>query len=251
MLSVIVRMPYRDGVLIRQTPSLVEVVRDHLGFPTWYVYSDGTMLRPIAGGAEGDDQGGSGGGQGGAGGDDRRFTQADMNATVARETAAAKSKAEADLAAALGCSVDEAKQIITDRKAADEAKKTEAERAAEAAKNAQTEAERLKGDAARELHEARVEAALAKAGLDLDNTVLVRAAAAAVDVAVGADKDAIKAAVDKAKADAPQLFGSTTTTTTTTDPGGQRRQEQQSGGEFGSRGAQEAARRWGKDKQTA
>lgn len=230
--------------------ALIDFHRAHFGDARM----DGEGAAGEGGQGGGAGAGGAGGSAGGGqGGDQPRFTQADMNATVARETEAAKRKAEQDIATALGVTLDEAKQIIADRRAADDAKRTEAERAAEAWKTAQTGAEAIKTEAERERHEAKVERALARAGLDVDNQTILTAAMAAVgtQVQVGADADAIKAAVDKAKTDAPALFTgtTTTTTTTTTDPGGQRRTTEAPGGEFGGRGAAEAARRWGGTEQ--
>lgn len=199
--------------------------------------------------------GGDNGGTGATGGDSggRVFSQADVNAMLARERTTAQQTAAQQIATDLGVPVDEAKQIIADRKATDDARKSEAERDREAAATAKAEADRYKAQAMQDLHDSRVEVALARAGVDLDNDVLRRAAVAAVDVPVGADADAVKAAVEKAKTDAPQLFGQPATGSggggTHSDAGGQRRTEEQSGGEFGSRGAQEAARRW--SKQTA
>lgn len=194
------------------------------------------------------------GGEGAAGGEGeakpvKTFTQEDMNATAARVETAAKAKAQQELADALGVSVDEAKQIIADRKAADESRKSEAEKAAEAAKADRAEAERIKGEAATERHHARLERALSKAGLDVDNAALLRAGLAAIDVPTDADADAVKAAVDKLKTDAPALFGATTGSTgggTHSDTGGQGKGKKDvPAGDFGKSGAAEAQRRWG------
>lgn len=202
---------------------------------------------------------GGGGGQGGAGGggnDPARFTQEDMNATVAREVEKAKNAALQQVATDLGVSLEEAKQVIADRKAADDAKRTEAERAAEAWKTAQQGAEAIKAEADRERHEAKVERALQSAGLDVTNETILAAGLAAIgkQVQVGADADAIKAAVDKAKKDAPQLFGTPSGGGggRHTDPGTQRRDTTAPNGEFGAGGAEMAKRRFGdKTKETA
>jgi hypothetical protein len=58
----------------------------------------------------------------------KTFTQDEVNAMLARERTQTQQAAAQQLATDLGCSVDEAKQIIADRKAADDAKRTEAER---------------------------------------------------------------------------------------------------------------------------
>jgi hypothetical protein len=213
------------------------------------------LHRATFGGLRMEGEGGEGAGAGGEGGEGKpapkTFSQEDMNATVARAESAAKTKAQADLAAALGVSVEEAKQIIADRKATDDAKKSEAERAAEAAKTAQTEAENLRREAATERHHARLERALSKAGLDVDNAPMLRAGLAALDVPTDADADAVKAAVDKLKTDAPALFGATTgagggTHSDTGGQGGSKKAVQ--AGDFGKDGAAEAARRFEKEK---
>lgn len=188
---------------------------------------------------------------GGQGGNDRTFTQADMNATAARVEAATKAKAEQDIATALGVTVDEAKTIIAERRASDDAKKTQAERDAAAAETAKNDAERIKTEAARDRHDARVERILGQAGLDTGNETLRLAGLAAVKLDVGADEAAVKAAVEQVKKDAPQLFGAASNGGGThSDAGGQRRDSNAPAGEFGSKGAEEAARRWG-TKETA
>ena len=95
--------------------------------------------------------------------------------------------------------------------AADEAAKTQAQRDADVAAKAKADAEQLLATAAKTLHDAKVERALAGA-------VNAAIAARALDVAVGADDDAIKAAVDNLKADVPGLF-STTAPAPGSDPG--------------------------------
>lgn len=173
-----------------------------------------------------------------------------MNATVARETAAAKAKAESDLATTLGCTVEEAKQIIADRKSADEAQKTQAQRDADAAAAAKADAERTKAEAATDRHHARLERALGRGGLDIENATMLRAGLAALDVPLDATDDAVKAAVDALKKDAAQLFATTSNGGGGhSDSGGQRRDPQAPAGEFGSKGKAEADRRWGKQEQ--
>lgn len=226
-------------------------VEDLAGFLAWHrgVYGDARMEGDGgAGGGAGDGGQGGAGGQGGGQGSERTFTQADMNATVARETASAKAKAEQEIATALGVSVDEAKTIIAERRASDDAKKTEAERDAAAAATAKTDAERIKNEAAQDRHDARVERILGQAGLDTGNDTLRLAGLAAIKVPVGADEATVKAAVEQAKKDAPALFAATAGGAgggTHSDAGGQRRDQQGPVGEFGSKGAEEAKRRWG------
>ena len=85
--------------------------------------------------------------------------------------------------------------------------------AAEAAAKAKADAEAYLATAAATVHAAKVERALVGA-------VNVTVAARALDVAVGADDDAIKAALDKLKADVPGLFSTTAAAPTPgSDPG--------------------------------
>lgn len=239
------RTPYSDGVLNRPKPSPLDIDgllafhRSTFGDARMDANSDAAAAQAAADAKTATEAA------------DKRFTQADMNATVARETAAAKAKAESDLAAALGCSVDEAKQIIADRKASDDAKKTEAERAAEAAKTAQSDAERIKTEAATDRHHARLERALGRGGLDIENAVMLRAGLAALDVPLDAGDDAVKAAVDALKKDAAQLFtaGGNGGGGGHSDSGGQRRDTQAPAGEFGGKGKAEADRRFAAERE--
>lgn len=218
----------------------------------WNAYSDGTVLPVIAGGdgTAGDPPAPSN--PPAPGTPPAGFvSQETVNATVLREAEKAKSEALQQVATDLGVSLEEAKQIIADRRAADDAKRTDAERAAAAWQTAQQGAEEIKRAADQERHDAKVERELQRAGFDITNATLLPAglAAIATQVQVGADEAAIKAAVEKAKADAPQLFGGTPTPTKHTDPGHQRKDPAAPAGEFGAEGAQEAERRFGKERE--
>lgn len=144
----------------------------------------------------------------------RTFTQDELNAILARERTSAQQAATQQLANDLGVSLDEAKQIVAQRKSDDDAKRTEAERAAAAWKTAQEGAEAIKAAAEQERHEAKLERALSRAGLDVDNETMRRAGLAALDVPANADAAAVTAAVEQLKTDAPALFGSASTTVT-------------------------------------
>jgi multidrug efflux pump subunit AcrA (membrane-fusion protein) len=92
----------------------------------------------------GDEGQGTGDGPGsgsGAGDQGKLLAQADVDRIVKRERSAAERKARQQLADELGISIDEAKKLIEDRKAADESQKTEAQRATEAANAAKAQAE--------------------------------------------------------------------------------------------------------------
>lgn len=185
--------------------------------------------------------------------DDKKFSQEDMNATVARETEKAKQAALEQVAKDLGVTLDEAKQIIADRKAADDQNKTEAQRAADAWKTAQSGAEEIKRAAEQEKHDAKVERELQRAGFDITNATMLPAAMAAVapHVQVGADDAAVKTAVEKVKTDAPQLFVGADGKPggTPSDPGRQRTNPDAPAGEFGAGGKAEADRRFAAERE--
>jgi hypothetical protein len=68
-------------------------------------------------------------------------------------------------------------------------------------------------------------------------------------VQVGADETAVKAAVEKAKTDAPQLFAAGPAGGGThSDPATRGPTPPPPAGDFGSRGKAEAQRRWGEQK---
>lgn len=88
--------------------------------------------------------GGTGDGPGtgsGAGDQGKLLTQADVDRLVKREKASTERKARQALADELGISIDEAKQLIEQNRAATEAQKTEAQRATDAANAAKAQAE--------------------------------------------------------------------------------------------------------------
>ena len=152
----------------------------------------------------------------------KTFTQDDVTALAAAERdqgkRAGKAAAQDEINAAIkaaglpdGTDLSAVLEAAKRATAADEAAKTQAQRELDAAAKAKADAEQLLATAAKTLHDAKVERALAGA-------VNVAIAARALDVAVGADDDAIKAAVDNLKADVPGLF-STTAPAPGSDPG--------------------------------
>lgn len=152
----------------------------------------------------------------------KTFTQDDVTALAAAERdqgkRAGKAAAQDEINAAIkaaglpdGTDLSAVLEAAKRATAADEAAKTQAQRDADIAAKAKADAEQLLATAAKTLHDAKVERALAGA-------VNATIAARALDVAVGADDDAIKAAVDKLKAEVPGLF-STTAPAPGSDPG--------------------------------
>ncbi len=148
--------------------------------------------------------GGSGpAGQGAAGANaGAGLTQADVD-KAARE---AKKAATTELAAALGCSIDEAKTIIADRRAAQDAEKTEAQRAREAADAEKAAAADERRQAALERKSLRTERALIAAKVQDDRSAKA-ARLILADLPDDADEDTIKAAVETFKAETPEWFG--------------------------------------------
>lgn len=124
---------------------------------------------------------------------------------------AARADAEKALAEQLGCTPQEAKQALDAMRAADDAKKSDTQRALDAAKSAQTAAERAQAEAAAERLAAKVErklhAAGVGAGLDPEKqAAAIARAARMVTVPVDADDQTITAEVESLKADVPGLF---------------------------------------------
>lgn len=133
----------------------------------------------------------------------KTFTQEEVDRMVGRARGEAKRSAASELAEQLGCTVEEAKAKIAAATAADDALKTETQRALDAATAAQAEAERARLAAAAERVAAKVERKLLKAGVD--DKALGRAVGL-VTVAPDADDDAIDAEIEALKADVPALF---------------------------------------------
>lgn len=173
------------------------------------------------GGGEGGNSGGDGGGNsgggssggdgGGAGGGERTLTQADVDRIVSQRVNETKTATERQVAESLGVSIDEAKRIIAEAKEQEDAQKTEAQRAREAADAEKAAAAEEKKTAASDRHAAKVERALLRAGVtDEDDEKLdkrLTRLSRLIDVEVGADEAAIKAAVDALKVEEPALFG--------------------------------------------
>ncbi len=169
------------------------------------------------------------------------MTQADLDALIGQRAAeaarAAKKAAEAALAALLGDrKLDDLLAADAAAKAADDAKKTEAERALEAANAAKAEADKDRAAAKAELHITRVHSALLAAGVPEAGV----AAVVVPDVTVDSTPEEIRTAVSKLKTTLPGLF--TSTTAVPSDPGKPPAPKDQAG-EFGAGGKAEYERR--------
>jgi hypothetical protein len=153
---------------------------------------------------------------------DKTFTQAEVTAIATREKDEGKRSAEAAVAKELGVSVTEAKQILKAHHAAEDAKKTEADKAREAAEAEKTAAEQAKNAAAVEIFETRLERAFLKEGLELDDEKVKRVRRM-VGVEAGASYEDILKDVQAVKAEFPSLFdgtGAGTPKAPNGDPGG-------------------------------
>lgn len=151
---------------------------------------------PAAGGTGPAGQGASGAGAGAG------LTQADLD----RASADAKKAAAAELAEALGVPLAEAKKIIADRRAADDAQKTEAQRATEAAQERERQADARERSAAARERAADLRSALVEAKVKGDRSANA-AKLILADLADDADGAAIAAAVKKFAEDTPEWFG--------------------------------------------
>lgn len=153
-------------------------------------------------------EGGGGGQGGGSGSGEKTFTQAEVNAMMAREKDQGARSAAEQLAKDLGTSVEEAKAIIKEHHDRVEGEKSEAQKARDAADKEKAEAEKAKSEAAQERHEAKVERLLLRAGLDPgDEDKRLTRAMRMIDIEVGAEDTVVQAAVDDIKKDEPGWFG--------------------------------------------
>lgn len=186
------------------------------GKPSW-LYSDGTILPVIAGGADDD------GGNGDSGGDststntdakdEPKFTQTDLNRLLAREKSDGKRVGQAELLQTLGVSnLDEAKAILEAAREAEAKNLSEAEKAKKEAEAAKAKADEDSRTATAIRMAAMVERALLRAGLgidDKDGDEQLELVARMVIVEPDSDQDAVNAAVADLKKKMPQLFEST------------------------------------------
>ena len=201
-----------------------------------------------------EDDGGAGGGgddaaaqAAAAAAADKKFTQDDLTRIATAEAAKGKRAGAAEVAAELGMTVAEAKVLIEGAKAAQEAAKTEAQKATDAATASKTASDALGVTAAATILASKVTTALVIAGIapQVDGKVNPALAMAVrlVDVPADADDAAITAAIAAVKAAAPAFFappvpkpdGEPQTGPTKTRP---------AGAMFGAKGAAEALKRF-------
>lgn len=161
-----------------------------------------------AGGGGGSGGSGANVNMGGAGGVAQSFTQADIDKASKAAAAQATKAANEALVAKLGGTVDDAASVIAAVKAAEEATKTETQRALDAATAAKTQADQVLAEAAVERLAVKVERKLLAAGVP--EASLARATRL-VTVEVDADDAAITAEVDTLKTELPALFAGTVT----------------------------------------
>ncbi len=186
------------------------------------VWSDGTFLPVVSGGSGGQGDGGdaqidepddSGGGNQPKPGDVKvTRTQAEIDASAAairREAERrAKKDAEKALSEALGVPIEEAKQIIAERKTAQEAAATEAEKREAAATKREADALARESAAVAKERAADAKVALLEAGVNPER--LKRATAMLLgDLDADADEESITTAAAALKTEMPELFGAT------------------------------------------
>lgn len=159
--------------------------------------SDPTATPPTQDGGQGD-----GNANGNPAGDGAKpppaapVSQDDWNRKVSAERAQARREAERKIAEELGMSTEDAKKLIESQRAAEDAKKSEAQRLKDEADRAKADAERIKAEAAADRRAAKIERALGKAGVASDDLDVVSRMVVVDD---DADDDAINSAVDELK----------------------------------------------------
>lgn len=166
----------------------------------------------------------------------KTFTQEDLNRIAAEQKARGEREAQKAFEEKLGGkSLDDllaAHQALTE---AEEARKSETQKALEAAQAEKAAAEQAKAEAVTELHQARITAALLKAGAPEDAIGTIN-----VPVEIGADAETITEAVQALKTKLPALF--TTTAAPSANPGTPTPKREST--EFGSGGLEEFRNRF-------
>ncbi len=137
----------------------------------------------------------------------RTFTaaehQAELDRVAGRTRSEAKKQAEAAIAEQLGRPIAEVKALLDAAAKAEDATKSETQKALDAATAAQAAAETSKREAARDRLTAKIERKLAKAGVD--EKAMTRAHRL-VTVDLDADDDTIDAEIEALRDDMPALF---------------------------------------------
>lgn len=145
----------------------------------------------------------------------KTFTQDEVDRIVGREKAAATRAAEQKLATDLGVPLAEAKQILADQQAAQQAAMTEADRKLAQAASETAAAAASTAAAAAATRQANITVALARAGI----TSARVASLVDLELADGtADEAGIGAAIEAIKADTPALFAPAAPAAGTTTP---------------------------------
>lgn len=135
---------------------------------------------------------------------DHTFTQAELDRIAANRAKEGKQAGQRELLEALGVTdVEEAKEILKKHREDEDARRSESERAAAAARQEKEAAEAERREARRERLAARIERALGKAGVPESEIEFV---AKMVEVDDDADPDAVQQAVDDLKEKMPRLF---------------------------------------------
>lgn len=196
------------------------------------VWSDGTILPVIRGGAEGDPPPPPPPAPPAPPTDEkvtRTKAEDDAHAKGIRVEAErnAKKAAEKALADSLGVSLEDAKKIITDQKAAQEAAKGETQKALDAAKAREDAATARETAAAAKERQTDAKAALIAAGIKLPEKAEDRAKKLSratslllAEAGDDADEAAIAAAAETLKAEMPELFGAVSGGAPSGDPSG-------------------------------
>lgn len=129
------------------------------------------------------------------------FTQDQLTAHATREAAEARRQALREVSEKLGCTVDEAEQILKDRQQADEARLSELEKREKATSAKEGSLAQREAAVVAAEHRNKVRDALVKAGIKGE-----RLAFAHLDVASDADDAAVEAAVTAYKQSVPEWF---------------------------------------------
>lgn len=145
------------------------------------------------------------------------LTQADLDARMVARAEQAKRNERQALLDSLGFkSLKEAEELVKAHREAQDAQRTETERAIARAEEARLAAEGQLAAIATERHTLNVERALMAAGAQGDLARLSRL----VEVETGAESAEVNAAVEAAKAEFPSLFGAATATPAPSEPHG-------------------------------
>lgn len=148
---------------------------------------------------------------------ERTFTQEEVNRYNTKAKRDGEKAATQKLADELGMSVEEAKALISATKERQEAEQTALEKAENAAKQREADAEAKAKAAELKEHNLNVKAALLEAGVPKGK---LAKATRLLDAEVGASEEDIAAEVESLKEDWPEVFATASETTTGGAPSG-------------------------------